>query len=89
MDNNNESSPPMNGSQIPTVPMGSGWGQMGGQMGPGFNVPWQQLMGMLAGAQGGMQGGNRGRMPWGMPGCRPAAARQRRGGEVCPRCSNR
>ena len=52
----NESSPVTSGSQTPTVPVGSGWGQMG----PGFNVPWGQLMGMMAGASGGMQGGEPG-----------------------------
>ena len=47
MDNDNKSSPATSGSQTPTVPVGSGWGQMG----PGFNVPWQQLMGLLAGGK--------------------------------------
>ena len=57
MDNYNESSPATSGYQTFTVPVESGWGQMGGQMGLGFNVPWQQLMGMMVGAPGGMPGG--------------------------------
>ena len=47
MDNNNESTPATSGSQTLTVPVGAGWGPMGGY----YNMyPWQQMMpGMAAG----------------------------------------
>ena len=58
---------------------------MGGQMGPGFNVPWNQLMGMMAGAPGGCRGGTRGGMPggmpWGMPGGGQGSGGQASGGQ--------